>query len=181
VEIRALPDDARQLLVRLNAPPRLVAHLSLVHDAAFEILDALQGRWPDITIDRDAVLFGAATHDIGKVLHPAELVGPGNRHEQGGPALLEKMGFPPDRTRFARTHGTWKDEPNLAIEDYVVALADTCWKGSRDESLESKIASQVAQLLSAEVWEVFMAIDEIVTRIADHADERLAWQRRAGG
>lgn len=181
MDIRDLPNDARQLLMRLNAPPRLVAHLSLVHDSAGEILEALQACWPDLPIDRDAVLFGAATHDIGKVLHPAELVGPGNRHEQDGPALLEQSGFPPDRSRFARTHGTWNHEANLAIEDYVVALADTCWKGSRDITLESKLASGIAELLGMEAWEVFMALDEIVTGIADQADERLAWQRRAGG
>ena len=113
VDIRDLPDDARQVLKRLNAPPRLVAHLTLVHDVAADILKSLQAQWPNLSIDKGAVLFGAATHDIGKVLHPAELVGPGSKHERDGPGLLEQVGIPADRCRFARTHGTWKQEADL--------------------------------------------------------------------
>jgi HD domain len=178
VEIRALPDDARQLLTRLNVPPRLVAHLALVHDVAADILKSLQAQWPNLSLDKDAVLFGAATHDIGKVLHPAELVGPGSKHERDGPGLLEQMGIPADRCRFTRTHGTWKQEATLALEDMVVALADTCWKGKRDEELESRLASRIAGLQGIEKWEAFLALDEIVERIAAHAEERLAWQSR---
>ena len=47
-------------------------------------------RWPVLSVDHEAVLYGAATHDIGKVLHPNELDGPGNEHEKDGPALLEQ-------------------------------------------------------------------------------------------
>ena len=179
MQLRALPDEVQQLLIRLNAPPRLVAHLVLVHDAAFQILEAFQNRWPDLPIDRDAVLFGAATHDIGKVLHPNELVGPGRRHEQDGPTLLEQAGFSPARSRFARTHGTWKQEPHIALEDLVAALADTCWKGSRNDALEMTLATRISELLGVENWGAFSALDEIVSEIASRADERLAWQRRA--
>jgi HD domain len=176
VDIRDLPDDARQVLKRLKAPPRLVSHLTLVHDVAADILKSLQAQWTNLSIDKDAVLFGAATHDIGKVLHPAELVGPGSNHEQDGPELLEQMGIPAVRSQFARTHGTWKQEATLALEDMVVALADTCWKGKRDEELESSLASRIAGLQGIEKWEAFLALDEIVERIAAHAEERLAWQ-----
>ena len=176
MDIRDLPDDARQVLKRLNAPPRLVAHLALVHDVAADILNSLHAQWQNLPIDKDAVLFGAATHDIGKVLYPAELVGPGSNHEQDGPGLLEQMGIPADRSRFARTHGTWKQEATLALEDIVVALADTCWKGKRDEDLESRLASRIAGLQGIAKWEAFLALDEIVARIAAHAEERLAWQ-----
>src|SRR5690242_20727491 len=110
------------MLERLNAPPRLVAHLTVVHDAAADLLQALKAHWRNLPLDGDAVLFGAATHDVGKVLHPGELVGPGNEHESAGPPLLEQLGIPPDRSRFARTHGTWNEEADLALEDILVAM-----------------------------------------------------------
>jgi HD domain len=176
MEIRELPHDARQVLQRLNAPPRLVAHLALVHDVAADLLQSLSAYWPNFPIDKEAVLFGSATHDIGKVLHPAELIGPGSNHEQDGPGMLEQMGIAVDRSRFARTHGTWKQEAILTLEDMIVALADTCWKGKRDEELESRLATQIAGLQNIEKWEAFLALDEMITRIAAHAEERLAWQ-----
>ena len=176
MEIRELPHDARQVLKRLNAPPRLVAHLALVHDVAADLLQSLSAQWQDLPINKEAVLFGAATHDIGKVLHPSELSGPGSNHERDGPGILEQMGIAVDRSRFARTHGTWKKEAILTLEDLVVALADTCWKGKRDEELESRLANHIAVLQVIEKWEAYLALDEIITRIAAHAEERLAWQ-----
>lgn len=179
VPFRDLPEEAQQLLVTLNAPPRLVAHLALVHDAAAEILDALQARWPDLKIDRDAVLFGSAIHDAGKILHPNELTGPGNKHEQDGPGLLQRHGMSPERSRFARTHGTWKSEQTLVLDDYLVALADNCWKGSRNETLETIVAGRIAESLGIETWEAFMGLDEIVSHVASRGEDRLAWQRRS--
>lgn len=178
MQLRDLPDDAREILAKLKAPPRLIAHLTLVHDAAFEILDSLQLRWPELKIDRDAVLFGAATHDAGKCLHRHELTGPGNRHEQDGPALLQEHGVSIERSRFSCTHGTWQHEPDLALEDFIVALADNCWKGSRNEILESKIAEQIASAIGIETWEAFMRLDEVVAEVASRSEERLALQGR---
>ncbi len=179
VPVRDLPQEVQRLLARLNAPPRLVVHLSLVHDAAFDLLDAFQARWPDLKIDREAVLFGASTHDVGKVLHPNELSGPGNQHEQDGPGLLQQHGVSPERSRFARTHGAWKTEPTLALEDLIVALSDNCWKGCRSEALETVIAGRIAESLGIETWEAFMCLDEIVSQVASRGEERLAWQCRA--
>jgi hypothetical protein len=175
---RDLPADARQILEKLHAPARLVAHLTLVHDVAADLIRALRTRWPDLPFDQDAVLFGAATHDIGKVLHPDELEGPGNDHEKDGPSLLERLGIPPERARFARTHATWNHEAELTCEDLLVALADTSWKGQRDEELEKLLASRIASLQGIEKWEAFMALDEMLERVAGAADERLAWQRQ---
>ena len=177
--VRDLPVEVQRLLVTLHAPPRLVAHLALVHDAAAEILDALQCRWPDLKTDEDAVLFGAATHDIGKCLHPNELIGPGNKHEQDGPGLLLQHGVSPERSRFARTHGTWETEPSLVLEDYLVALADHTWKGSRNDALETMVAGRIAESLGTETWEAFMGLDEIVAEVASRGEERLSWQRRS--
>ena len=176
---RDLPQEAQRLLGTLNAPPRLVAHLALVHDAAAEILCAFQARWPDLKIDRDAVLFGSAIHDVGKILHLNELTGPGNKHEQDGPGVLQQHGLSPELSRFARTHGTWSNESDLAVEDLIVALADHTWKGSRNDALETMVAGRIAESLGTETWEAFMGLDEIVAEVASRGEERLSWQRRS--
>ncbi len=179
VPFRDLPEEAQRLLETLNAPPRLVVHLALVHGAAAEIFDALHARWPDLTIDRDDVLFGSAIHDVGKILHLNELTGPGNKHEQDGPGVLQQHGVSPERSRFARTHGTWETEQDFALEDCLVALADHCWKGCRSEALETMVARRIAESLGIETWEAFMGLDEVVSEVASRGEERLAWQCRA--
>jgi len=176
---RDLAADARQLLATLNAPSRLITHLVLVHDAAAEILEAIQTRWPALKIDADIFLFGAAIHDIGKILHPNELTSSGNRHECDGPGLLQQYGVTLERSRFALTHGIWHQEARLELEDLLVALADTVWKGSRIPDLESKVARRISTMLLLEEWEVFLSLDDIVSIVANRGDERLAWQRMA--
>jgi hypothetical protein len=158
------------------APPRLVAHLRLVHDVAAFLIEFLERRFPEVPIDRGAVLFGAATHDLGKVLHPAELTGPGRRHEVDGPPLLEQHGVPRALARFARTHGSWERDDDLALEDFLVALADTAWKGKRIAAIEEHVVSRIAKQTGIEPWKVFTALDDFLDEIASQGDERLAWQ-----
>lgn len=173
---RLLPVAAQELCSKLQAPARLTAHLTLVHDAAVEIVDGLRLRFPTLSFDSESVLFGAATHDLGKVLHPDELVGPGRRHESDGPGLLESEGVAPELARFARSHAAWAVE-SLAIEDLLVALADCVWKGKRMEDLESQVAAQIGSKTGGESWEVFEKLDGLLEEIAESSDERLAWQR----
>lgn len=174
---RPLPDAAQRLCDKLDAPPRLIAHLRLVHDIAAELLDALSERFPDLPMDRDSVLFGAATHDIGKVVHPNELTGPGNLHEAAGAALLEEHHVPSHLARFARTHGTWdQKDVTIAIEDLLVALADSVWKGTRHSELESCLVARIVAGSSTEPWHAFSVLDEILQGIAADAEQRLAWQ-----
>ncbi|MES2793898.1 MAG: HD domain-containing protein [Planctomycetota bacterium] len=176
---RALPPDMKRILNQLLVGPRLAAHLALVHDAAFEIVTGLTLHFPDLKFDYQAVLCGAATHDVGKVLHPNELTGPGKRHEEDGPALLERYGVASHLARFCRTHGAWDKEP-LELEDLLVALADTAWKGQRIDTLESLIVTQIARGVGKAEWEVFSTLDELVTAIAENGDERLEYQRQHG-
>ena len=110
-----------------------------------------------MAFDADAVCFGAATHDLGKVLHPDELTGSGKRHEKDGPGLLEAHGVPSEQARFARTHGTWNEESLL--EDLLVALSDAVWKGQRVEDLEGFVVQRIAEQTGQEKWEVFSALD----------------------
>src|SRR5688572_13733746 len=56
-DLRSLPDDATSLLLELDAPPRLAAHLRAVHQAAWELTDSLTRAFPKLAYDREAILF----------------------------------------------------------------------------------------------------------------------------
>jgi hypothetical protein len=170
----SLPADAIRLCQELNAPPLLVRHLILVHSAAVELLDGLAEAFPGLPINRDEILFGAATHDLGKVKNPNELSGPGNRHEADGFKLLQQHGVPPRKARFAGTHGRWQEIDDL--EDLLVSLADSLWCGRRIEGLETKVATLLATASGREQWECWATLDAICEKIASDADQRLAWQ-----
>lgn len=174
---RSLPSNVQELCNRLKAPPRLVAHLTLVHDVAVEIVDSIQNHFPNLNFDTEAVLFGAATHDLGKILHPHELTGPGTLHENAGATLLEQQGVTPELSRFAKTHGKFS-EGDLPIEDLLVSLADHIWKGKRQEELESRIVAKIAERTGSEAWGVFDCLDQLLVKIAADSEERLAWQQR---
>jgi len=103
---------------------------------------------------KKAILQGAALHDIGKILHPEELVGPGRQHEIDGPRFLEENGIEPHIARFARTHGSWTREM-VGLDDLVVALADNLWKGRRNDQLEALVIEVIARQMGQEKWLVF--------------------------
>jgi hypothetical protein len=165
-----LPPRARTLLETLAAPPRLGAHLRVVHDVAVTLTG-----WVGPRVDVPAVLFGAATHDIGKILHPAELSGPGSAHEPAGYSLLLSQGVEESLARFARTHGSW-DAPDVTFEDLLVSLADKVWKGKRVPELEQRVAERLGGSLGGSPWETFLALDDELERIASGADARLDFQ-----
>jgi len=177
-DLTRLPGYATRLLVEITAPARLVAHLRLVHDVAFRLIDALSQVWPDLQMDREAVLFGAAMHDVGKALHPDELYQPGAKHEIDGRRLLVAHGFEDRLARFAETHAIWKHGGDCTLEDLLVGFADTSWKGKRSEMLEDMVCSGMLTRIAGERWEVFARLDAIVEKIADRGDQRLAWQSR---
>lgn len=169
----ALPPAARGLCATLGAPPRLRAHLALVHAAAAELVDGLARACPGLAFAAGDVCFGAATHDLGKVAHPAELTAAGDRHEAIGPGLLERHGVSPALARFARTHGAWSRE-ELPLEDLLVALADTAWSGRRCEPLEDLVVGRIAAATGRERWAAFARLDGVLDGIARRGDERLA-------
>ncbi|WP_373922056.1 HD domain-containing protein [Streptomyces sp. T12] len=173
--LRPLPPLVAALLHSLGAPPRLAAHLRAVHDVAVELVDWVRDRHPDLAVDRDAVLLGAATHDIGKTLHPEELTGPGSRHEEAGRNLLLDHGFTPALARFAATHGSWAG-PAVTTEDLLVSTADKVWKDKRVPDLEDKLVRALANATGREPWEEYLAVDDLLTRLGADADRRLAFQ-----
>ncbi|MFE4968930.1 HD domain-containing protein [Streptomyces sp. NPDC056660] len=173
--LRPLPLVVAELLRSLSAPPRLAAHLRAVHDVAVQLVEWVQDRYPDLAVDRDGVLFGAATHDVGKVVHPEELTGPGSAHEEAGRDLLLSRGFPPALARFAATHASW-DAPDVTMEDLLVSAADKVWKDKRVSDLEDRLVRALAGATQREPWEEYLALDDLLTRLGADAAPRLAFQ-----
>jgi hypothetical protein len=174
--MRPLPPTAAELLRALSAPPRLGAHLRVVHDVAWSLTDALGRRRPDLPFDTTAVLFGAATHDIGKVVHVEELSGPGSAHEQAGEDLLLRYGVPASLARFAGSHGSSWIRPDASLDDLLVSLADKIWKGKRVPELEHAVIEHTGRT----PWEAFLELDDVLAGLAAGADERLAFQAAFG-
>ncbi|MFJ5774647.1 phosphohydrolase [Streptomyces sp. NPDC093094] len=173
--LRPLPDCVVELLIELGSPPRPTAHLRAVHDVAHQLVDWMEKRCPALLFDREAVLFGAATHDIGKTVHVSELSGPGSAHEEAGQALLLGRGTSPELARFAATHASWT-ESRVGPEDLLVSPADKIWKNKRVSGLEDLVVALLAEATGRAAWEEFIALDEVLSRIGDDADARLAFQ-----
>lgn len=173
--LRSLPERVEVLLESLDAPARLAAHLRAVHDVAWQLADWVQQHYGATQFDRQAMLFGSATHDIGKILHPDELSKPGSAHEQAGYELLLAHGFDDSYARFARTHGSWTTA-DVRMEDLLVSLADKIWKAKRVPELEQLVVARLAANGGQQPWQVFMALDDELNRIATDADRRLAFQ-----
>jgi len=170
-----LPDRVVELLSELSSPARLAAHLRAVHDVAHQLVDWVELHCPAVRFDREAVLFGAATHDVGKTLHVSELSGPGAAHEEAGRALLQRHGVSPELARFAATHASWGRQ-QVGLEDLLVSLADKVWKNKRVPELEDLVVARLTEATGRAAWEEFMALDELLAGIGDGADERLAFQ-----
>lgn len=154
--------SARALLVELGAPARLLRHVDLVLEAGERLVAGLG------PLDAEAVRVGILLHDCGKIEHPAELDGPGDRHEAAGEALLLARGVPADVARICRTHARWEEAETL--EELVVALADKLWKGTRVQALEDRVVAWVA----GDRWDERVRLDDLFEAIADGGAERLA-------
>ena len=175
-EYRPLPGEALRVCAALQAPPRLIAHLTLVHDTAVRLVAKFQQAFPEVELDTASILFGAATHDIGKSTYTEELIGPGKSHEAKGVDLLRKAGASEEMSRFAFTHGNWDRDAELQLEDLLVALADNCWKGKRVPELETLIVNCLVSATGKAEWEAFAILDDILVNLSEDADKRLAWQ-----
>lgn len=174
--MQSLPKQIELLLISVNAPPRLIAHLTLVYDVAVQLIEKIKIVFPKLSLDEESIFFGAATHDIGKSLYRSELVETGNAHELAGEKLLLEKGIEEKFARFARTHAIWNKDESLPLEDLIVSLADNCWKGKRISELENLISEKIALETNQEVWEVFINLDDILQKLTENADERLTWQ-----
>lgn len=161
--------DAFNLLRELNAPPRLLRHAELVAEVAGLLSDKL--RLLGVPHDRELVLVAAILHDAGKLVHPEELTG-GNQHEDAGERFLLEHGISPAIARCCRSHGQWSSM-NCTLEEHLVALADTLWKGVRNDRLELLVIDEAAKRLGKTRWDVFMSLDSYFETIAADATKRL--------
>lgn len=171
-----LPIPIPVLLEHYNSPLILQRHLQVVHHTAQIILQRFKQNWQNLSVDEEAILFGAGSHDIGKVIEVNELYRSGKKHEEVGYQLLIENSIPYRLARFAKTHGDWSD-PNLYLEDLLVALADKIWKGKRITELEEKVCQKLEERIEGNYWEIFIKLDEILMEISLGADERLTWQK----
>jgi putative nucleotidyltransferase with HDIG domain len=176
-EFKPLPPEVVCICERLSAPPRLIAHLLLVHDAACTLIDRIAVEFPEAHFNPDLVRFGAAVHDIGKTLHPDELTESGkHNHQRAGFELLQSLGITKERARFAWTHSNWTDSQQITLEDLLVALADKSWKGKRIGALESLTADLLSSATARPKRDCYAKLDEIIRSLSQHADKKLAWQ-----
>ena len=174
ININSLPNEAEVIFRKLTIPPRLYAHLLLVHDVANKLIEAITGTWDNLKIDENLVLFGAATHDIGKCIHTNELSEEGHKHEPEGKHLLISLGVPEEKAKFTVTHATWSEKST--IEELVVSLADKVWKGSRIQDLEDLLIAKIFTEIKVEHWEIFSLLDSIIEDITKDSDARLSFQ-----
>jgi hypothetical protein len=61
-----------------------------------------------------------------------------------------------------------------SLEELLVALADTLWKGKRDGELEKRVIDRFSEHGGREFWDLFMELDTCVECIAACGAERLA-------
>lgn len=165
---------ARELLVALGAPPRLLRHVELVGEAAEMLLQKLARL--GVKADADLVRVGVILHDAGKTVHTGELDQPGGEHEPAGEALLLEHGVIPAVARICMSHARWHEMP-VALEELLVALADKLWKGVRKADLEERVIDGVASALGKTRWDLFVELDSCFERIAAGGTARLERSR----
>lgn len=169
-----IPDwqAAIAVLQHLGAPARLVQHHRLVVEAAQALLIGLQQAFPELLVNQQQVLIGAALHDVGKILYPGEITGAGRCHEQAGEEMLLRLRVSPEIARICRTHAHWTD-PDAEVEDQLVALADTLWKGARHNALEETVIAAIAAEIDLNAWSVYSPADAVFERVASSGENRL--------
>jgi putative nucleotidyltransferase with HDIG domain len=166
--------EAYDFMGKLGAPEKLIRHVILVGEAAELLIDKLKKQ--NVQFDEKLVRLGVALHDVGKILHPEELNLPGKKHEREGESLLLANGLNPRLARCCVSHGQWQTM-DCSLEELVVALADTLWKGKRDEGLENKIVDEISRQLNRERWGLFIELDSCFEFIASPGEDRLRRSR----
>jgi hypothetical protein len=163
-------EEARRLLAELDAPARLVKHVELVGEAADAILGTVAAE--GVRVDAELVRTGVLVHDIGKIWHPAELVGPGSSHESAGERALLERGWDADVARICWTHARWID-PSCTLEELLVALADKLWKGVRVPDLEERVIDAIASRLGRDRWDIYTVMTDAFDEVAAGGSHRL--------
>jgi HD superfamily phosphodiesterase len=164
------PNEARTLLCSLGAPQRLITHVALVGEAAEILLDQLSRL--GVQLDPNFIRIAVLLHDVGKIEHPAELRQAGQLHELAGEKLLLANGVAPDIARCCRSHAQWATM-KCSLEELIVALADTLWKGKRIAALEVAAVASICERAGFAHWDAFIMLDTLFETIAANGSNRL--------
>ncbi len=162
--------EASQLLQALGAPPHLRRHVELVGEAAEDLLAKM--RKLRVVVDENFFRIGVVLHDIGKIRFPAEMFGSGAEHETEGERMLLEVGIDSNIAKVCLSHARWKDM-DCTLEELMIALSDTLWKGVRNPELEEAVIAESARRVSQDKWDLFVILDDMFERIADRGHERL--------
>lgn len=163
-------DDAYNFLQKLGASSTLIIHVQLVAEAAELLIAKLRAL--NIEFDISFVRLGVAFHDAGKILHPEELHVTGINHEAAGEQLLLENGIDAELARCCRSHGQWQTM-ECTLEELLVALADTLWKGKRNHDLENLVIEKLLLKCDTDYWNLFMEMDACFEAIAGDGYARL--------
>jgi hypothetical protein len=163
-------DEAYNLLKKLEAPACLLTHIKLVGEALEEIICFLSKH--NLPIDYNFVRLGVVLHDAGKIFHPLEFTESGNKHEAEGNRLLLENGVAPELAQCCISHAQ-NDGIDCSIEELLVALSDSIWKGTRVEKLELRIVDKIAALMGKERWDIFTELDDGFESVASTGGARL--------
>lgn len=170
LEKSSIFDEAYILLKKLKAPEHLFVHVKMVGEALEEIIDFLSRyRLP---IDYNFARLGVVFHDAGKIVHPLEFTESGNKHESEDNKLLLENGVTPELAQCCISHAQY-DGNECSIEELLVALSDSIWKGTRVEKLELRIVDKIAALMGKERWDIFMELDDCFESVASSGGKRL--------
>jgi len=173
-----VPDSRKEafdLLDELGASEHLKTHVTLVGEAADDLITTMDGL--GIELDFGFIRAGVVIHDIGKIIHTNEMTVAGSDHEPEGERMLLERNVSPRLARVCMSHARW-DEMECSFEELLIALSDKLWKGKRTESLELKVVDCAAQYLEKDRWDLFLALDYKFEEIASGGHERL--QRSVG-
>jgi hypothetical protein len=148
----------------------LFVHVKLVGEALEEIIGFLSKY--NLPIDYNFARLGVVLHDAGKIAHPLEFSESGSKHEAGGNRLLLENGVVLELAQCCISHAQY-DGNECSIEELLVALSDTLWKGARVEKLELRIVDNIAALMGKEHWVIFMEFDDCFESVASSGVKRL--------
>jgi len=151
-----------------------MTHVRLVGEAADLLLAQL--RRLGVSHDANFVRVAVVLHDAGKILHPDELHGGGVKHEAAGEKLLLAQGVNPALARCCLSHAQWT-RMACSLEELLVALADTLWKGKRDAELEKRVMEAICERSQLEFWDIFVEVDHGFEVIAADGITRLLRSR----
>jgi hypothetical protein len=157
-------------LKKLEAPACLFTHVKLVGEALEEIIGFLSEY--NLPIDYNFARLGIVLHDAGKIVHSSEFSESGNKHESEGNRLLLENGVAPELAQCCFSHAQY-DKTECSIEELLVALSDSIWKGTREEKLELKIIDKIAALMGKERWDIFLELDDCFESVASSGGKRL--------